>query len=104
MHNMEKEIIIAKIEVVGEYKSIHVATDTIIKEDGNELSRSRHRKVLKPLNYIVDSSWNITYSNTDISNEHQDVKTVADAVWTSDIKEKYKTVIEKTINEVKEHS
>lgn len=101
---MEKEIIIAKIEVVGEYKSIHVATDTIIKEDGNELSRSRHRKVLKPLNYIVDSSWNITYSNTDISNEHQDVKTVADAVWTSDIKEKYKTVIEKTINEVKEHS
>jgi hypothetical protein len=101
---MEKEIIIAKIEVVGEYKSIHVATDTIIKEDGNELSRSRHRKVLKPLNYMVDSSWNITYSNTDISNEHQDVKTVADAVWTSDIKEKYKTVIEKTINEVKEHS
>ena len=32
---MEKEIVIAKIEVVGEYKNIHVATDTVIKEDGN---------------------------------------------------------------------
>tara|TARA_R110002020_G_scaffold466114_1_gene688308 strand:+ start:669 stop:983 length:315 start_codon:yes stop_codon:yes gene_type:complete len=102
---IEKETVIAKVEVVGEYKTIQVATDTVIKEDGKELSRTRHRKVLKPLDYLVDEhTWAITYFDTDISNEHQDVKTVADAVWTSDIKEKYKTVIEKTINEVKEHS
>lgn len=99
---MEKEIVIAKIEVVGEYKNIHVATDTVIKEDGNELSRSRHRKVLKPLNYIVDSSWNITYSNTDISNEDNEVKQIAETVWTDEIKEKYKTLIAKQIKEVKD--
>ena len=39
---------IAKIEVVGEYKAVQVATDTVIKEDGTELSRSRHRHVLHP--------------------------------------------------------
>ena len=41
-----KEIEIAKIEVVGEYKAVQVATDTVIKEDGTELSRGRHRHVL----------------------------------------------------------
>jgi hypothetical protein len=43
-----KETQIAKIEVVGEYKAVQIATDTVIKEDGVELSRSRHRKVVHP--------------------------------------------------------
>jgi len=43
-----KETEIAKIEVVGEYKAVQIATDTVIKEDGTELSRSRHRHVLHP--------------------------------------------------------
>ena len=42
-----KEIVIAKIEVVNTW-SIQVATDTVIKEDGIEIGRSRHRHVLKP--------------------------------------------------------
>ena len=37
---------IAKTEVVGEYKIVQVATDTVIKEDDTEISRSRHRHVL----------------------------------------------------------
>jgi len=37
-----KETQIAKIEVVGEYKAVQIASDTVIKEDGVELSRSRH--------------------------------------------------------------
>ena len=43
-----KETIIGQIEVVGKYKAVQVATDTIIKEDGAEISRSRHRHVLHP--------------------------------------------------------
>ena len=31
---------IAKIEVVGEYKAVQVRTDTVIKEDDKEISRS----------------------------------------------------------------
>jgi hypothetical protein len=43
-----KETKIEKIEVVGEYKAVQVATDTIIKEDGTEISRNRHRHVVHP--------------------------------------------------------
>ena len=43
-----KEKIIARIEVVGEYKIIQVAYDTIIKEDGTEISRNRHRNSFTP--------------------------------------------------------
>ena len=36
---LTKEIVIGQIEVVGDYKAIQVRTDTVIKEDGTELSR-----------------------------------------------------------------
>ncbi len=38
-----KETEIAKIEVVGEFKHIQVRRAIVIKEDGNEISRSAHR-------------------------------------------------------------
>ena len=40
-----KETEIPKIEVVNSW-NIQVATDTVIKEDGTEISRSRHRLYL----------------------------------------------------------
>ena len=72
-----KETIIGQIEVVGEYKAVQVATDTIIKEDGAEISRSRHRHVL--------------HSDMDISGEDAEVQAVANAVWTDDVKAAWKT-------------
>ncbi len=68
-----KTIEIAKIEVVGEYKAVQVATDTVIKEDGTELSRSRHRHVVHP--------------NMDISSEDAEVQAVANVVWTDAVKD-----------------
>ena len=67
-----KETQIAKIEVVGEYKAVQIATDTVIKEDGVELSRSRHRKVVHP--------------DQDITGEDAEVQAVCNAVWTDDVK------------------
>ena len=37
-----KETVVEKMEIVGKWV-IQVATDTIIKEDNVEISRSRHR-------------------------------------------------------------
>jgi len=68
-----KEDKIEKIEIVGKYKAIQVATDTIIKEDDTEISRSRHRKVLHP--------------NMDISSEDSEVQAIANAVWTDAVKD-----------------
>ena len=38
---------IGQIEIVSEFKHIQVRTDTVIKEDGTELSRKYHRHVLE---------------------------------------------------------
>ena len=72
-----KETEIAKIEVVGEYKAVQVATDTVIKEDNTEISRSRHRHVVHP--------------DMDISEEHAEVQAIANAAWTDDVKAAWKT-------------
>ena len=74
--SITKETEIAKIEVVGKW-NVQVATDTVIKEDGTEISRSRHRHVLNP--------------DSNISNEATEVQAVANAVWTDDIRAKYNT-------------
>ena len=81
-----KVIEIAKIEVVGEYKAVQVATDTVIKEDGTEISRGRHRHsfncgTLNDSDALVD---------TDISSEDAEVQAVANAVWTDAVKTAWK--------------
>jgi len=82
-----KTIEIAKIEVVGKYKAVQVATDTVIKEDGKEISRSRHRHVLQ-CGTLNDSN---ALVDTDISAEDAEVQAVANAVWTDAVKAAYKT-------------
>ena len=70
--SITKEIEIAKIEVVGQYKAVQVRTDTVIKEDDAEISRSAHRHVIHP--------------DDDISGEDAEVQAVANAVWTDAVK------------------
>ena len=79
-----KEINIVKIEVVGEHKHVQIATDTVIKEDGVELSRSRHRKVVHP--------------DQDISSEDAEVQAVCNAVWTQAVKDAWLTFKESQNN------
>ena len=72
-----KETQIGKIEVVGKYKSVQVRTDTVIIEDGNELSRKYHRHALMP--------------DADITSENTEVQGVCNAVWTDEVKAAYET-------------
>jgi len=88
---------IAKIEVVQSW-NVQIATDTVIKEDGTEISRSRHRHVLQPCKstFSEDSdgkkTW--THTDTDISAEATEVQAVANAVWTDTVKANYKQFVE----------
>ena len=82
-----KETQIGKIEVVGKYKSVQVRTDTVVMEDGEELSRKYHRHSLMP--------------DADITNEHADVQAVCNAVWTQAVRDAYaafKTAKEAELN------
>lgn len=83
---------IPKIEIVGSW-NVQVATDTVIKEDGTEISRSRHRYVLTPCTSSKDGdTW--THTDTDISGEATEVQAIANAVWTDTVKANYKTFVE----------
>ena len=88
---LTKEVVTESINVFGEYKAIHIAEDTVVKEDGTELSRSRHRRVLHP-GHINGSS----YVETDISGEHADVQAVCNTVWTDAVKESYRKHLQDT--------
>ena len=72
---LTKETQIGKIEVVGKYKSVQVRTDTVVMEDGTELSRKYHRHAL--------------YPDAVITGEHAEVQAVCNAVWTQAVKDSY---------------
>ena len=80
-----KEIVEDKIEIVGDYKNIQIRAATVIKEDGTEISRSFHRKVLECVSSSYDgSSW--THTDTDVSAESTEVQGIASTVWTTTVK------------------
>ena len=85
-----KETVIGKVEVVGSW-NVQVATDTVIKEDGVEISRSRHRHVLTPFTTTGNKSDGWTHTDTDISGEDASVQAIANAAWTNSVKTAFKT-------------
>ena len=91
---LSKETFIQKIEVVGQYKAVQIATDTVVKEDGTELSRSRHRKVLHPSSASKNTDTGaITVTQTDISGEDAEVQSICNTVWTNSVKSAWETKI-----------
>ena len=89
-----KTMVDDKIEVVGQHKFIQVRTATVIKEDGVELTRSFHRRVLDCVSSVQadDDSW--THTDTDMSSESTELQGIATAVWTTAIKNAKKTANE----------
>jgi len=71
-----------KIEVVGSYKNVQVREATIIKKDGEELTRKFRRYILQA--GTLDASDN--FVDTDVSSEPTEVQVVCNAVWTTDVK------------------
>jgi hypothetical protein len=84
-----KEIEIGQMEITGKYKSIQVRTDTVIKEDGKELSRAYHRHVVTP-----------DISAEKLALEHAEVQTVANSgIWTDQIKTDYQALVDNPLGE-----
>lgn len=79
-----KEEVEDQLEVVGEFKHIHVRTATIIKEDGVEISRSYHRHVVSP--------------NSDSTKESANVKAMVNQFHTDSIKKAFANHIAKSMS------
>ena len=67
-----EKVITYDYEVRGEFKHIQERAKTSVMEDGKELSFSYHRRVLAP--------------DADVSSESDEVKALASALWTDEIK------------------
>ena len=78
-----KEVKADRIEVM-ETGRIQIRTATIIKEDGNEITRTFHRHAIDPSDKS-SGSW----QDTDISGEDSRVQAIANATWTDEVKKEY---------------
>ena len=73
--SLTKEVVVDKIEIVGDFKHVQVRTATRVIEDGNVLSSSFHRHVVAP--------------GDDTTNETQEVQDVCAAVHTQAVIDAY---------------
>lgn len=78
--SLTKEIVDDKIEVVGEYKFVQVRTATVIKENGEEISRSFSRRVINP--------------GEDYSSESTEIQNICSAVHTDAVVAAYQSTLE----------
>ena len=70
-----EKVITYDYEVRTEFKHIQERKKTAIVEDGKEISFSYHRRVLSP--------------DMDVSSESDEVKGMASALWTDEVKAAY---------------
>jgi len=69
------KVLIDKVEIVGDFSHVQVRVVTVIKRDGEEISRSFHRHVVAP--------------GDDYSAEDAKVQAVCAAVHTQDVIDAY---------------
>ena len=91
---LTKTIIDDKLEIVSDFKDLQIRTATVIKEDGTELSRSFHRRVLHCVSSVqnADDSW--THTDTNVSGESAEIQGITTAVWTNAVKAAKRTANE----------
>ena len=70
-----EKVITYDYEIRTDYKHIQERVKTAIVEDGKEISFSYHRRVLSP--------------DMDVSSESDEVKGMASALWTDEVKAAY---------------
>ena len=83
-----KEVIISGIQLDMD-KTVFVNKDTIVKEDGVEISSRRLRQVIVPSITDKNADGSFTTTNTDISGEPQEVQDICNAAWTDAVKAAY---------------
>tara|TARA_R100001440_G_scaffold72191_1_gene95743 strand:+ start:224 stop:538 length:315 start_codon:yes stop_codon:yes gene_type:complete len=96
--DITKEIIIDRIEIVQDWNVQCRQATKIMEEqaDGSksELNRNFIRFTLTPFISEFDADGKWTHTPTDLSKYDAKIKAVAEASWTDDVKELYKTVTE----------
>lgn len=91
---LTKKTELFKIDSNAKTGAISVRVDDVILEDGVEISRSVHRHSVTPYHSSRSDDGTWTHTDTDISEEAQQVQDVANALWTDEVKEAFKKSVE----------
>ncbi len=75
---LTKEVLQDKLEIIGKWKQFQIRDSVSISEDGKEISRSYTRRVLD--------------LNDDLSVESQEIKDLADLLWTAEMRADWKAI------------
>jgi len=85
---LSKEVIISGIQLDSD-KTVFVNKDTVVKEDGVQISSRRLRQVIVSSMTDKNADGSFTTTNTDISGEPQEVQDICNAAWTDAVKAAY---------------
>tara|TARA_R110000824_G_scaffold157544_10_gene331016 strand:- start:754 stop:1050 length:297 start_codon:yes stop_codon:yes gene_type:complete len=91
---LTKQTEILKIDSNATSGAMSVRVDTIVKEDGVEISRTPHRHSIIPCSSVKNSDGSWTHTNTDISGEDSKVQDIASTLWTDEVKKNFKDRVE----------
>tara|TARA_B100000927_G_scaffold179118_1_gene144282 strand:- start:161 stop:472 length:312 start_codon:yes stop_codon:yes gene_type:complete len=85
-----------KIEILGDFKGVHVRKLNIVLKDGTAISNTFERYVLNPL--IDDGSGNfidnpLTKEPDGVTDIPENVKSVCNIFWTTEVKDAYRTFL-----------
>ena len=85
-----------KIEIIGDFKGVHVRKRNLVLKDGVAISSTFHRYVLNPgtldlSDNLVDNP--LTKEPDGVTDIPTEIKSVCSAVWTTSVKDSYKAFL-----------
>ena len=94
--SLSESIIYDKIEIVGEYKSIQVRKNNLVKKNNEIIASNFHRYVLNPgtldnENNFIDNPLDKEPDGTTAIPD--DIKAICNLVWTTEVKNAYKAIL-----------
>ena len=77
-----KETEIDSIKVIGKWKKLEVRESIVVYEDGVQIAKTPHSKVINPL-----------ATSASLAQEHSDVQQVANSLWTTQHKTDFENFV-----------
>ena len=91
---LTKETELFQIDSNATTGAISVRVDSIVKEDGVEISRTTHRHCVVPYSSSKNAEGVWTHSETDVSDQDSKVQDIATTLWTDEVKQNFKDRVE----------
>ena len=87
---LTQSISVHRVEIVGNYHTVQVTEKTTVSDGETVIAESKHMRMIPPLTCEGDE---LTYVDTDLSEESDYVRSVCEAAWTDEAKDNYREMM-----------